>query len=431
MIKISYKGTPVFFEFPSKDFDGSSAFKDRQADFHLGIPLQSTGSHIWLRGHECIIDSAREKIQLGKLSRRIRQQDKKELLKTFELIIGDHDNKTISALNNYAEFHRTYMNLEDKLYMKQVFEMFQILGVTCIKKKIKKLHECLQIARLKLRKGLSLKGIASNRSLSLTRVSYLWTQIRRTHGLIFNDLINEIHKAASKRHYLKSYVDSEKFHSMFRENSLRKSFIHALTVKTENIDFTFDDFYKEFKDVGFRYQSIRYSPHQSKIYDTRHLESFIQVFLYFVLSEDRFETLFVDESSVCPSNFKKMAWRKKGDSLVQRSKIKYEKVMILASMSHSNIHATQVIHSSFSSLIFLNFIISTLRNITSNSKFHKQVVIFLDNCGAHRSDNLRRFCQENNVILFYNLPRQCQLNPIEFLWEYVKRNLRQAYGYRK
>jgi len=163
----------------------------------------------------------------------------------------------------------------------------------------------------------------------------------------------------------------------------------------------------------------------------RHLKVFLDLYIYFLTMKSKFVFLFIDESSICLSNFKKKFWKCKGYSSVIRSNLKYEKLMLLGAMSQSKLVALQLLHSNFSSDIFLNFVQGLINEVKTKITPNQQIILFLDNCSSHRSSGLLSFCRCSGVTLMYNLPRLSQLNPIEYLWEFLKRPLRKLTGYKK
>ena len=100
-------------------------------------------------------------------------------------------------------------------------------------------------------------------------------------------------------------------------------------------------------------------------------------------------------------------------------------------MNREQIVALQFLHSNFGSKIFLNFVQATVKRVLENQNERRQIVLFLDNCPSHRSQDLIKFCRSNNIILLFNLPKMSQFNPIEYLWEYLKRPLRKLTDYYK
>ena len=53
------------------------------------------------------------------------------------------------------------------------------------------------------------------------------------------------------------------------------------------------------------------------------------------------------------------------------------------------------------------------------------LIIILDNARIHRAKNVKAFCEFNPIILVYLPPYSPNLNPIEFCWKDVKKNLSQ------
>ena len=116
------------------------------------------------------------------------------------------------------------------------------------------------------------------------------------------------------------------------------------------------------------------------------------------------------------------------ESKVQ-SNLKYEKITFIGAITQRKVYCLQVLNSNFSGSIFNSFIREILLSLKKRNHSNRQLVLFLDNCSSHRSNDLLSFCSSNGVILLFNLPHHCELNPIEFFWEYIKRPLRNITNY--
>ena len=312
---------------------------------------------------------------------------------------------------------------DERLAIKQICLEPRIL------KKIRKFTEYRQIFKLRYENRRSLQRISQTLSLPLNKVTNGWRLLRKTKGniltTIHDDITFTIHKKQKIREFLAKILTDDKINLL----ATRQIYREALSEANDNLWFSFNEFYLEFKRFGFRYNNIRYAPKLSREVRGQQLQNFLTVYLYFVIFEHRFEILFIDESSICPSNFKKRFWQVKGKSSVIRSSMKYEKITILGAMSRKRVEAIQFVHSNFNSHIFFSFCRKLIETVADKTDANRQLVFFMDNCPSHRSRQLLELCRSNNIIVMFNLPRRSELNPIEYLWEVVKRPFRSMTEY--
>lgn len=187
---------------------------------------------------------------------------------------------------------------------------------------------------------------------------------------------------------------------------------------------SFSDFYKCIESFGIKYRQIAYIKKVAKPLSKSHLKYFIKIYLFILVSREFFEVIFIDESSVCPSNFKAKQWQVHGVVNHVSSNLKYEKITILGAMSRKQILAIQFLRSGFTSNAFRYFVYELLEKFYLHQNNTRQLVIVLDNCSSHRYHQLKELSRKTDILFLLNLPHRCELNPIEYLWEFAKRPLR-------
>lgn len=76
----------------------------------------------------------------------------------------------------------------------------------------------------------------------------------------------------------------------------------------------------------------------------------------------------------------------------------------------------------FNSEIFAKFLRDLFRNITFVSPHANKYVFYMDNAPFHHSAPVKQFAEEykDRVVLMYNAPYSPQLNPIEYLFGWIK-----------
>ena len=129
----------------------------------------------------------------------------------------------------------------------------------------------------------------------------------------------------------------------------------------------------------------------------------------------------IDETSIDTHLCNKYGWSKKGtkiENIIKETRIRYS--LILAINCNKIIHK-QIVKGSANGEIFLKFIKDLI------NKMHKgdNKYILLDNAKIHHYGKIKEFInKEPKIKLIYNLPYTPETNPIERVFNDVKRNLR-------
>lgn len=426
-----FEGSPVITEFPLTELSVRHCLAKREQEYCLDAIDGYFPRSLWLNYADCVIDSSRNNSLLKTILARIPSRELKAVSVLFKEITNQKDLLLTEMIGRYSKLERKHNRSKD---YKQLDSRTRIWTKCCDNQTRKKIRKYLQLERiieLRLNENYTLTRIAAKLNLSLNKVSDLWRQLRESKLNNVVQLHHEILNRISTNDFLQQYFDNLLNGDEHHKKTAVQLYDEAKIMYKGTWEFTFSYFFAAFKQYGFLHKSIRYEARAAKVVNGWHLQNFLNVYLHFLLVSRRFRILFIDESSICPSNFKKKAWRYKKESSNIPSRIKYEKIMMIGAMSQTSIIGFQLLHSNFSKDVFANFIYRLSLKEIQQLKDGQQLVLFLDNCSTHRYQSLMEFCRLNNIVLFFNLPRKSELNPIEFLWEFIKRPFRQMTTYKR
>ena len=430
MSAVSFKGSLVLFDLPSIAFEASEAFAEQSVKYWLDIydPVQDRA--LFLRADDCVIDSGRQCAKLKAICRRVSSRDWKTAEAVFEDRTGQTNHLREEALLRFQNTRRRLIFGREAEGRNRLHTL-KTVGAKCgVGKKIKKYAFSLQVAKLRLSRRMPLQVIAAQLGRSLTEVAGCWARVRGTAGDSLVAMHKDIQQTLATEVQLEAFFAARAHDLAFLNQPLRVSFARAKTAAAIDESTSFDHFYHSFRKFRFKYRDIKYAPKCFRPVQGHHLSQFHDLYLYFLIFENRFELIFVDESSVCPSNFKRKSWSLTGTACLRPSRIRYEKIMMLAAITRRRLLALQFLHSNFGSKVFLFFLQAIIAERLSDPTDRRQLVVLLDNCSSHRSAEILAFCKQHNVVLLYNLPRTSPLNPIEHLWEYLKRPFRSMTDYK-
>lgn len=427
--RVKYEGSAVILDFPIVPLAVKDCVASREDSYCFQRLQSSEKQRAWLSARECVIDSVRQSTHLKRLKQRIRRGDAR--------LVGELYNATLRKENPLVKKIAREFGLQQRKCVRSAAykraNLRSYLSLKCcdgqVRKKIRKYLRCERIIRLKTQHKKTLKGIAHTLKISISTTTELWRKIRVTKGQILVKLQNEISNRIALNDFLQQYLEGISDNSETLLKTSRQLYEDARAKCNGAYTFTCTYFFGAFKKFGFQHRSLRYEAKAAKVISGWHLQNFFSVYMFFVFMHRKFRVIFIDESSICPSNFRKRAWRCKGESSVVASAIKYEKLLMLGAMSQTGLVGFQLLHSGFNKEVFANFIVQVVSRQLQLITDNEQLVLFVDNCGSHRQSAMLDFCRKNNVVVLFNLPRRSEFNPIEFLWEYLKRPLRKLVTY--
>lgn len=275
------------------------------------------------------------------------------------------------------------------------------------------------------------KEIAAKTRIPVPRVRKLLRMLRNTEDTFFLEKLELIRKFAERSEkiigFFAAFENLDPALSSTLKN-LRDRFIHSFD---ESEEVSMRTFYGAMKDLGFRFRSVRFERPMKYPPSPTDIRTFLDVFVFLLQSQEDFLVVFVDESSVHPQNFKRRAWRKSGSRGIVRSKVGYEKLMIVGAMTQDELLAVQFLRHGFRSSTFAHFLFRVLKELRTVRNERRTIVVFADNATMHISEETRRTCSYFRSVLLLNLPGYPMLNPIELLWEFLKRPFRTQSSYQK
>lgn len=430
-LSVKFEGSVVFVDFPVPNLSARDVTRERVGAYDTGALPDYVCGRPFLEGARCVIDSARDK----KLLKQIRTQVGRRDEKSGAIVLADAVAVEQPLLK---EMVRRYTAQKNKCRRSNEFRRVKLahhFAENCydsqVHKRIQKLARMKEVVRMRKAPRQSLRLIAAKLNTSLNVVSDLWRQIRESRGDVLTRLAADTANRILLADFLHQYFLKQMDNADIKTATARQMYANAVTMAGDRYTFSFSRFFACFKRFGFRFDSIRYAPKAAKVIDSWHLRNFARVYVHLLLFHRKFRVIFMDESSICPANFKKKAWKHRRRSSHINSAIKYEKIMLVGALTQRRLAGFQLLHSGFNAATFTNFVAKVVRNEVVSLEPNQQLVLLLDNAPSHRGRDVFDFCRANNIIVLFNLPHMSQLNPIEYFWEYVKRPLRSMVTYKE
>ena len=128
--------------------------------------------------------------------------------------------------------------------------------------------------------------------------------------------------------------------------------------------------------------------------------------------------MFLDEVGFSLKGTVKHTWALRGQTPVVFSKASWDKVSTIGAVTSVGQFLQHTQHGAFKSPDVIRFLQHVLTHVPG------EVVVVLDNAGIHKSKAVTAFVAgEARLSLQYLPPYAPELNPIELVWAYVKRNV--------
>ena len=114
----------------------------------------------------------------------------------------------------------------------------------------------------------------------------------------------------------------------------------------------------------------------------------------------------------------KCTWALRGQTPVVFGKASWDKVSTIGAVSSTGQFLQHTQHGAFKGPDVIRFLQHVLTHVPGD------VVVVLDNAGIHKTKAVTAFVEgESRLSLQYLPPYAPELNPIELVWAYVKRNV--------
>lgn len=419
-----FQGSPIMYSFGEQAVSAKQAFRMRRFE-------QARIRENWERRQarligaaECIVESARHPDSLRQLLSIFPDIERQRASRTFQSLTSDMDRALDDGLAAFSVERDTQESLKENRRNTGLWRRALMPTSGRCYQRITKLRSLTQVWQLRGVERRPHAEIAKLMRLPPASVRGLWAQLLRTKGCGLEAEVRKIGAELAQERALTDQLEARRGDQDFLGQPLRVMHLQIRQSCAEISQLPFNRFYQRFRELGFRYRPILYGHISPKIVTQQHLQDFTEVFKYFLLTPAHFEVVFFDESSLNPLNFKKRRWRGCGDNALTKTRIRYERIMMLGAMTREKVLAAQILLSSFTGQAFAQFFREALRPLLQQSADHRQLVVFLDNCPGHHAATIKDFCREHHIVLLFNLPHRSELNPIEHMWEFIKRPFR-------
>jgi transposase len=99
----------------------------------------------------------------------------------------------------------------------------------------------------------------------------------------------------------------------------------------------------------------------------------------------------------------------------------------IAAISKDELVGSQMIEGAFDATLIENFVYRVLRHVRSDPRTaEKPIVLLMDNAVVHRHTSVIDICQKMRATILFNAQYSPWLNPIEYLFGILKRELRRS-----
>ena len=144
----------------------------------------------------------------------------------------------------------------------------------------------------------------------------------------------------------------------------------------------------------------------------------------FYFNEKEFLILFFDETTISQKNFKNKIYKKKNQKTNNKFLPKYFKNHFLVIMNKNEIISYLLTEENLETMIVVNFLIATIDFLRSIKRENRKIIIFADNAAYHRTDIIKKMCSIYQNYIIFNSPNSPKQNPIETVFEFFKRRIR-------
>jgi len=134
--------------------------------------------------------------------------------------------------------------------------------------------------------------------------------------------------------------------------------------------------------------------------------------------KDFIESEFIDETSFCIDDIINYGYSKKGKEILKITKHSRnkERLTLLSSISKDSVKC-KLIRGSVNSDIYLDFISSIKDSLKDRN-------LVQDNARIHHSKKVKEYAKNNNINMIYNPPYSPEFNPIELIFNKLKKEYR-------
>lgn len=311
-VSIVYKGTPVITNFVNYYHTKNFYLHSKAITYDLeDIGLIKT-SKLMIPCNMCWIDSGNDDIVLQKIIRLIDSSKIGEIFRTLKNTFAKDTNPSSRLVTNFLNIESETLDNQDK--DQQKFQMFaqQRLNQIHISKLVIKVNNLITLYWLRHKHNLTLRECASRMNMTISRASYLWYSLTKSECKIKTAVIDKIKNDLVQGYELKTIFEANVSNNSFLSHTLTQNHRIIIANRSDSPEILFHKFFKEFTSFGFKLRQISYKRKKHRTISDSHMKSFVLNYLFFIFTPELFEIVFIDESSICPSNFKSKQWQMTG-----------------------------------------------------------------------------------------------------------------------
>ena len=218
-----------------------------------------------------------------------------------------------------------------------------------------------------------------------------------------------IRKTKINDNYKQYIIDYMALNPTFNMKKLRKKIfeIYFINISKSTI-------YRLFKTHNLTYKSVQTNKYNKTEDQFEQEKQKLQKQVNFV----RKNIISLDETSVELGLRQTKGWSYKGDRCIRKSIIKRQRYSLCLAINKTKIINYQLVKGSFNGESFKTFMVD---KIIPKSK---KASILMDNARIHHYKKFVESMKDNNINIIYNIPYSPQFNPIEYVFNVFKSEIR-------
>lgn len=248
---------------------------------------------------------------------------------------------------------------------------------------------------------------------------YQWIKLY-AHDSYFNDFNFAYHKRSinrsirqsklndiSKQYIIKYITNNPTFNMKKLRNKIYNLFFINVSKST---------IYRLFKSNKLTYKKVqtnKYRKSEDMFIQEKHK-------LKLQITKTRRNIISIDETSIELGLRQTKGWALKGSRCLRKSTIKRQRYSLVLAINKTKVIGFQLVKGSFNGESFKTFITD---KIIPKSK---KASLLMDNARIHHYRKFTDLMNEDNVNIIYNIPYSPQFNPIEYVFNVLKTEIRNS-----
>lgn len=180
-------------------------------------------------------------------------------------------------------------------------------------------------------------------------------------------------------------------------------------------------FYKICKLLALKFKKSIKNLHQNP--STNNKRQYFMKNLIEYINDNNYLVCFFDVTSINDKSFKTKGWSLPNSQPKYNKKFTYNLTHIMCLMTIEGRVFFQCVKGTMINLDIIHFL-NTIVNTIHNEKFKRKIIIILDNARMHKTEYFTRFVLTKNIKLLFTVSNHPMLNPIEYLFRFLKNPLR-------